>query len=102
MQWSCGDLNVHLKGPTGYQIMSRRATMRGLDDAGRYMANMLNSERRKATRFAVEQQRLQMRPQGQLAIEQGQREVQMIEEAAEDIVPGQLQRLDLDEYIHYE
>jgi hypothetical protein len=105
MQWSCGDLNVHLKGPTGYEVMSRRATMRGLDDAGRYMANMLNKEKRKATRFAMEQQHLQMGPRGRLAIEQGprgQREVQMLEDAAEDNMPGQLQRLDLDEYIHYE
>lgn len=85
MQWSCGDLNVHLKGPTGYQVMSGRATKRGLDDAGRYINNMLNKERRKATRFATEQQRLQVRPQGNLTIEQGQREVQMAEEDAEEV-----------------
>lgn len=105
MQWSCGDLNVHLKGPAGYQIMSRRATMRGLDDAGKYVANMLNKEKRKATRFALEQQHLQMGPRDRAAIEQGQRDQrgrQTVEDAAEDTMPGQLQRLDLDEYIHYE
>ena len=79
--------------------------MRGLDDAGRYMANMLSKEKRKATRFAMEQQHLQMGPRDRLAIEQGQRDLrnrQTVEDAAEDIMPGQLQRLDLDEYIHYE
>jgi len=65
----------------------------------------LNKEKRKATRFAMEQQHLQMGPRGRLAIEQGprdQREVQMLEDVAEDNMPVQLQRLDLDEYIHYE
>jgi len=102
MQWSCGDLNVHLKGPNGYQVMSSRATRRGLEDAGKYVANMLNREKRTATRFAMDQQRLQMRPRDRLAIEQGQREAQMIEDDAEDVVPGRMRRLDLEEYIHYE
>lgn len=79
--------------------------MRGLDDAGKYVANMLNKEKRKATRFALEQQHLQMGPRDRAAIEQGQRDQrgrQTVEDAAEDTMPGQLQRLDLDEYIHYE
>ena len=76
--------------------------MRGLDDAGKYVANMLNKEKRKATRFAMEQHHLQMGPRDRPTIEQGQRDRQAVEDAAEDIMPGQLQRLDLDEYIHYE
>lgn len=79
--------------------------MRGLDDAGNYVANMLNKEKRKATRFAMEQQDLQMGSRDRLAIDQGQRDLrnrQTAEDAAEEIMPRQLQRLDLDEYIHYE
>lgn len=79
--------------------------MRGLDDAGNYVANMLNKEKRKATRFAMEQQDLQMGSRDPFAIDQGQRDLrnrQTAGNAAEEIMPGQLQRLDLDEYIHYQ
>lgn len=79
--------------------------MRGLDDAGKYVANMLNKEKRKATRFAMKQHHLQMGPRDRAAIEQGQRnqrDRQAVEDAAEDTMPGQLQRLGLDEYIQYE
>ena len=93
---------MHLKGGPGYQIMESRALKRGLTEPGRFLANELNQERREINRFEMQQQRLQMRPRDRLAIEQNQEQEQVEENAADEIVPRQMRRLNLEGFIRYE
>jgi hypothetical protein len=86
--------------------MESRATKRGLMDPGRFLADEFNREKREITRFEMLQQRLQIRPRDRLSIEEEEEEQeaedQMEEDAAEDVVPRRLGRLNLQEFIRYE
>jgi hypothetical protein len=54
--------------------METRARKRGLTEPGRLIADVLEREKRETMRFETQQQRLQMRPQDRLTIEEGQEE----------------------------
>jgi hypothetical protein len=84
--------------------MEKNASRLGLMDPGKFLAFVLNQERREINRFEMEQQRLHTHPRGRLAIgeQRGEPEARLGEDAAEDVVPRQLRRLNLQEFIRYE
>ena len=45
IEWACGDLNVHLKGPEAYQLMKSRASKRGMTAPGQVVAYELDQSR---------------------------------------------------------
>lgn len=42
LQWSCGELNAHLKGPDGYNKMKAAALKRGMKDPAAVIAKELD------------------------------------------------------------
>jgi hypothetical protein len=102
MQWSCGDLNVHLKGQAGYDTMKDRARKRGLVEPGTLLINELNKEKREIALFVQQQRELHCGPPQALQVQNQGHEAQMNEADGEVIVPRQFGRLNLEEYIHYE
>lgn len=94
MQWSCGDLNVHLKGRADIEKMEDRAVKRGLIDPGALLINELDEldeEKNLIAMFGVKQRELHLGPRERLAVEHG-----------DDAMPRQLGCLNLEEYILYE
>jgi hypothetical protein len=90
MQWSCGDLNIHLKGQAGYDTMKDRAKKRGLIEPGTLLINELNEEKREIALFVQQQRELHCGPPQQVDEIDG-----------EVIVPRRLGRLNLGGYIHH-
>lgn len=83
--------------------MEKNASKRGLTDPGRYLSNELNQERRKINGFEMQQQRLQMRARDRLAVEEQEEAEQLDDDnVADDIVPRQMRRLNLEGFIRYE
>lgn len=107
MQWSCGDLNVHLKGPAEVEKMEDRAVKRGLTNPGTLLINELNELETEIASFEAEQRELHMGQRGRLAIPRGRHRIQQIDEDGDEIevraaVPRQFGRLNLEEFILYE
>lgn len=94
---------MHLKGAAGNDIMRDRALKRGMIDPGTLLMRKLDNEKRNIALFEQRQRELHCGPRERLQIGQGQdREEEMDELDGEGVVPRQLRRLDLEEYIHYE
>jgi hypothetical protein len=99
---SSGPLNVHLKGPAGYELMERTAARRGLTAPAAFMANQLNEEMREINQFEETERRLLTREPLAIEGEEQEPEDRLDEDAAEDDMPRQVRRLNLEEFIRYE
>lgn len=87
MLWSCGDLNVHLKGRSGYQLVQARARKRGLADPEMLLANELNEMIGEIAMFERQQLELHSvvpRQRPQIQGEQADED----ENEEEDVVPA--------------
>jgi len=104
LQWSCGDLNVHLKGAAEVEKMEDRAVKRGLTNPATLLINELNELETEVTSFEAEQRELHMGQRGRLALPQGchQAQVDEGEDEIEVAMPRRVGRLNLEEYILYE
>jgi hypothetical protein len=106
LQWSCGDLNVHLKGAAEVEKMEDRAVKRGLTNPATLLINELNELETEVSSFEAEQRELHMGQRGRLALPQGRHQAQLEEGEGEDEIevamPRRVGRLNLEEYILYE
>lgn len=99
---------MHLKGPAEVEKMEDRAVKRGLTHPGTLLINELNELENEIVSFEAEQREVHMGQRGRLAIPQGQRHVQQIDDDDGDeievraAVPRQFGRLNLEEFILYE
>lgn len=105
LQWSCGEVNVHLRGLAGSEEMAHRARRCNQKDPGTLLVQELDKDskrvRREILSFEAKQRESQLSLQDRLAIEQGQNQ-QVHEDDGEQAMPRRLGRLNLEEYIHYE
>lgn len=105
LQWSCGEVNVHLRGLAGSEEMAHRARRRNQKDPGTFLAQELDRDSKRVKRgilsFEAKQRESQLSPQDRLAIEEGQNQ-QIRQDHVEEAMPRRLGRMDLEEYIHYE
>ncbi|GAB7327837.1 hypothetical protein MBLNU13_g11630t1 [Cladosporium sp. NU13] len=79
LQWSCGDLNVHLKGPAEVEKMEDRAVKRGLTNPSTLLINELNELETEVASFEAEQRESHMGQRGRLALPQGRHQAQLDE-----------------------
>lgn len=88
MLWSCGDLNVHLKGRSGHELMQARARKRGLADPEMLLVNELNEAIGEIAVFERQQLELhQVVPRQHLQVQGDQADDDDDED--EDVLPGQ-------------
>ena len=102
MLWSCGDLNVHLKGRAGHELMQLRASKRGLINPETLLLTELNEAMREIAIFERQQFELHVGPAHQLlpAGQQASADVDDDDDdaaEAENLVPTPLGRLKLQE-----